>query len=105
MMEDIQRAIEMLENEIKILNNTPVHVNKLQDVVDAVWARKIAIYSMQELQQYWEIGTLEECREAMTKQSIVHSVNTATEITAANRREIAAAIERGLKEGSGGDNE
>lgn len=52
MMEDIQRAIEMLENEIKILNNTPVHVNKLQDVVDAVWARKIAIYSMQELQRY-----------------------------------------------------
>lgn len=41
----------------------------------------------------------------MTKQSIVHSVNTATEITAAKWRKIASAIERGLKEGSGGDKE
>lgn len=68
MMDELQEVIKILENEIKILNNSCVHVNKLRDVVDAVWARKIAIYSMQELQRYKQIGTVKECREAREKQ-------------------------------------
>lgn len=65
---DIQRAIEKLQNEIEVLNKSPVHVNYLKDVEEAVETRETAISAMQELQQYRQIGTPEECRTAMQKQ-------------------------------------
>ena len=57
-----EEAIEILE-EVKELDDTmyaynPAYMNSLD----------MAIESLKEIQQYREIGTVEECREAMEKQ-------------------------------------
>ena len=54
---DYQEAIEIFENEIKKLNNQPIHVNHIGDAEKADDAMKTAISAMQELQEYKEYGT------------------------------------------------
>lgn len=62
MMDDIQRAIENL-------NTSGVEVSgQIRRVAEFYGALDTAINAMQELQQYREIGTLDEYREAREKQ-------------------------------------
>ena len=55
-----EAAIERIEALRKL--------GKLSDTVDTIVAIEIAIEALKEIQQYREIGTMEECREAVEKQ-------------------------------------
>ena len=54
-----EAAIERIEALRKL--------GKLSDTVDTIVAIEIAIEALKEIQQYREIGTVEECREVMDK--------------------------------------
>ena len=45
-------------------------LGKLSDTVDTIVAIEIAIEALKEIKQYREIGTVEECREAVEKQKL-----------------------------------
>ena len=45
-------------------------LGKLSDTVDTIVAIEIAIEALKEIQQYREIGTVEECWEAVEKQKL-----------------------------------
>ncbi len=62
MMDDIQRAIENLSTSGLEISGKARRVAEFYDALDT------AINAMQELQQYREIGTLDEYREAREKQ-------------------------------------
>lgn len=96
MMDELQRVIEMLENEIKVLNNAPVHVNKLRDVVDAVWARKMAIYSMRELQRYKQIGIMKDPISALQELFQYRKIGTLNECEEARRKQETMMIFRNV---------
>ena len=55
-----EAAIERIEALRKL--------GKLSDTVDTIVAIEIAIEALKEVQQYREIGTVEECRDAREKQ-------------------------------------
>lgn len=70
-MNNIQRAIDWIEKYTKPNCETCSHINTEECDRDycacEADALKIAISAMQELQQYRQIGTPEECRTAMEK--------------------------------------
>ena len=60
----------MTENEAiwRIKDHMEVHRLKEQRAIYITVALSMAIAALQEIQQYREIGTVEECREAVEKQ-------------------------------------
>lgn len=80
-MDDIQRVIELLEDEMRCacyrdesmcgICKTYTHINRDEIIA----ACKYAIHAMQELQQYRQIGTTEEFQEAREKRKPVPVLN------------------------------
>lgn len=71
-----QEAIEELSNEIRIITDMISYCRNFEDESDIALAylikekdaTEMAIIALKEIQQYREIGTMEECREAVEKQ-------------------------------------
>ena len=63
-------VVTMTENEaieaLRLINTSRVHPFYSWEEMAEV--RDIAISALKEIQQYWEIGTVEECLEAVEKQ-------------------------------------
>ena len=65
----------MTENEaIKILSNLDEHITHTEDGKHQLWilgneSVKTAIKALKEIQQYRAIGTVEDCRKAVEKQT------------------------------------
>ena len=71
-MNDTQRAIEVFEKPSKHIRCAHECDNGMQFLTysqDLVKAFETAIDGLKELQQYRSIGTVEECKEAMEKQT------------------------------------
>ena len=72
-----EEAIEVLSNELIVITNMIGYCRDFEKESDLALAYrvkrqdayKIAISALKELQQYREIGTVEECREAVEKQT------------------------------------
>ena len=58
----------MTENEAKLILD--VRISRFDHAGDVNEALEIAKQALKEIQQYREIGTVEECREAMEKQRV-----------------------------------
>ena len=71
-----EEAIEVLSNELIVITDMIGYCRDFEKESDLALAyrvkrqdaHKIAISALKELQQYREIGTVEECREAIEKQ-------------------------------------
>lgn len=72
-----EEAIEVLSNELIVITDMIGYCRDFEKESDLALAYrvkrqdayKIAISALKELQQYREIGTVEECREAVEKQT------------------------------------
>ena len=71
-----EEAIEVLSNELIVITDMIEYCRDFEKESDLALAyrvkrkeaHKIAITALKEIQQYREIGTVEECREAVEKQ-------------------------------------
>lgn len=87
-MNDIQKAIETQKNIYDALCRSLTYSDSVATVCIPVYRMeeiKTAISAMQELQQYRQIGTPEECREARRKQEpkeykLINSVRCCPEL-------------------------
>ena len=72
-----EEAIEVLSNELIVITDMIGYCRDFKKESDSALAyrvkrqeaHKIAISALKEIQQYREIGTVEECREAVEKQT------------------------------------
>lgn len=61
-----EKAIEYLEKSmISLMHQSAISFSDIQDCKQAV---DVAVKTLEEIQQYREIGTVEECREGAEKQ-------------------------------------
>ena len=72
-----EEAIEELSNELRIITDMISYCRNFENCNDMALAYRIkrkeametAIFALKEIQQYREIGTVEECRDAVEKQT------------------------------------
>lgn len=65
---DRKGEITMTENEAKLILD--VRISRFDHAGDVNEALEIAKQALEEIQQYREIGTVEECQEAVEKQKV-----------------------------------
>lgn len=65
-LESNKGEMNMTENEARLILD--VRISRFDHAGDVNEALEIAKQALQEVHQYREIGTVEECREAMEKQ-------------------------------------